>query len=99
MPTCQNCGKKWSWIDSLKKLVTFRKSLKCHHCGKIQYQSTSSRNITSLFTLLPIITIPFSIMFHLSLTSVILLELAYILGVLFVMPLFLKLSNIEEPLW
>lgn len=99
MPTCQNCGKKWSWFDSIKKLLTFRKSMKCNHCGKIQYQSASSRNITSLLVLFPIITIPFSIMFNLSLASALLLELALILVVLFVIPLFLKLTNIEEPLW
>ncbi|MGG3891756.1 TIGR04104 family putative zinc finger protein [Metabacillus fastidiosus] len=99
MPTCQNCRKKWSWFDSIKKLFTFRKSMKCNHCGEIQYQSSSSRNKTSLFVLLPIITIPFSVMFDLSLNFVLLLELILILVVLFVIPLFLKLTDKEEPLW
>lgn len=99
MPTCQNCGKKWTWFDSIKKLLTFRKSMKCNHCGKIQYQSVSSRNTISLIVLLPIITTPFTVMFDLSLFSVLLLEIALILVALFVMPLFLKLTNNEEPLW
>jgi len=99
VPTCQNCEKKWSWFDSIKKLLTFRKSMKCNHCGKIQYQSTSSRNTTSLLILLPIITILFTAMFDLSLISVLLIELVLILVALSVMPIFLKLTNKEEPLW
>lgn len=99
MPTCQNCGREWSWFDTIKKLVTFRKSMKCNHCEEVQYQSASSRNTTSLFHLLPISMIPLSVMFNLSVSSVLLLELAIILPILFVMPLFLKLTNKEEPLW
>ena len=99
MPICQSCGRKWSWFDSLKKLLTFRISMKCNHCGEIQYQSTSSRSIISLFVLFPIISIPFSVMFDLSVPNAILLELSLILVVLFVLPLFLKLTNKKEPLW
>ncbi|MDQ1143853.1 CXXC-20-CXXC protein [Bacillus sp. SORGH_AS 510] len=99
MPTCQKCRKNWTWFDSIKKLLIFRKSMKCNHCGEIQYQSSSSRNKTSLFVLLPIITIPFSVIFDLSLNTVLLLELILIVVVLFAMPLFLKLTDKEEPLW
>lgn len=73
--------------------------MKCNHCGEIQYQSTSSRNTTSLLVLLPISTIPFSVMFDLSPISVLLLGLALMLVALFVMPLLLKLTDKEEPLW
>ncbi|MEH7380407.1 TIGR04104 family putative zinc finger protein [Bacillus sp. JJ1533] len=99
MPTCQNCKRKWSWFDSIKKLLTFRKRMKCNHCREIQYQSTSSRNTTSLLVLLPISTIPFSVMFDLSPISVLLLGLTLMLVALFVMPLLLKLTDKEEPLW
>lgn len=99
MPTCQNCREKWSWLDSIKKILTFRKSMKCNHCEEIQYQSKSSRNATSLLALFPIITIPVTVMFNLSLTSMLILELPIILLVLFTMPLFLKLSEKDEPLW
>ncbi|WP_077247602.1 TIGR04104 family putative zinc finger protein [Bacillus sp. FJAT-27225] len=99
MPICQSCKRKWSWVDSIKKLLTFRKSMQCNHCGEIQYQSTSSRNATSLLVLLPISIIPLSIMFDLSPISVLLLGLALMLVALFVMPLLLKLTNKEEPLW
>ncbi|MGX9134924.1 TIGR04104 family putative zinc finger protein [Rummeliibacillus sp. JY-2-4R] len=99
MTICQNCGKKWTWFDSLKKLLVVNTSMKCHHCGEIQYQSSSSRNTISLFILFPIIIIPVSILYDLSLTSVLLLEFALILMVLLVVPLFLKLTNNKEPLW
>nr|WP_295973525.1 TIGR04104 family putative zinc finger protein [uncultured Bacillus sp.] len=99
MPTCSNCGRKWSWSDSIKKLLTLRKSMKCNHCGEIQYQSTSSRNTTSLLALCPIFTLPFSTMFDLSLTSVLLLGFTLILVAFLAMPLFLKLTGKDEPLW
>ncbi|MED4402500.1 TIGR04104 family putative zinc finger protein [Metabacillus fastidiosus] len=99
MPVCQNCTRKWSWFDSLKNLLTFRNSMKCNHCGEIQYQSRSSRTRMSLFFCLPILILPFSVMFHLSLTSVLWLEIAFVLITLSIMPLFLKLTNKDEPLW
>ncbi|MEH7379161.1 TIGR04104 family putative zinc finger protein [Bacillus sp. JJ1533] len=99
MPTCQNCKRKWSWFDSIKKLLIFRKRMKSNHCGEIQYQSTSSRNTTSLLILLPISTIPFSVMFDLSPIAVLLLGLALMIVALFAVPLLLKLTDKEEPLW
>jgi CXXC-20-CXXC protein len=99
MPTCKYCGSKWSWFDSIKQLFRFRKSMKCNHCGEIQYQSSSSRNKTSLFVLSPIIIIPLSILFNLSPTSILLVELALIVAVLFIMPFFLKLTEKDEPMW
>ncbi|CRK83308.1 TIGR04104 family putative zinc finger protein [Neobacillus massiliamazoniensis] len=99
MPTCQNCEKKWSWFDSIKKLLKFRKSMKCSHCGEIQYQSKSSRNTTSLFILLPMIILPFSVIFNLSSSSELLWELVFIPVVIFITPFFLKLSDKNEPLW
>ncbi|WML44600.1 TIGR04104 family putative zinc finger protein [Neobacillus sp. PS3-40] len=99
MLTCKKCGGKLSWFDSIKQLFRFRKSMKCNHCGEIQYQSTSSRNITSLFVLFPIITIPLSVLFNLSPTSVLLVEVAIIVAVIFLMPFFLKLTDKDEPTW
>lgn len=99
MPTCQNCKEKWSWFDSFKKLLTFPKRMKCNHCGEIQYQSASSRYTTSSLGLLPISTIPFSVIFDLSPISVLIMGLCLMLVALFVMPLLLKLTDKEEPLW
>lgn len=99
MPTCQNCGNKWSWFDSIKKLITFRKSMKCRHCGEFQFQSAASRNITTFLVLIPLITIPFSVMFQLNLTFSLLLEAVILLVALSIMPLFLKLTSKDEPLW
>nr|WP_147535964.1 TIGR04104 family putative zinc finger protein [Bacillus marasmi] len=99
MPICQNCGTKWSWFSSIKKLLTFRKSMKCSHCGKIQYQSASSRNTTSLVILFPLITIPITVLFDLSLISIFLLDIPLFFLSLLIMPLFLKLTDKDEPLW
>lgn len=99
MPTCMNCGRKWSWLNSLKKISSFRKSMKCSHCGEIQYQSSSSRNVTSLLVLLPIITIPISALFNLNLIHILLFNLSLFAVVILLIPYFLKLSNKDEPLW
>ncbi|WP_342780883.1 TIGR04104 family putative zinc finger protein [Bacillus marasmi] len=99
VPICQNCGTKWSWFSSIKKLLTFRKSMKCSHCGKIQYQSASSRNTTSLVILFPLITIPITVLFDLSLISIFLLDIPLFFLSLLIMPLFLKLTDKDEPLW
>ncbi|QFK71460.1 hypothetical protein F7984_09535 [Pradoshia sp. D12] len=99
MPTCQNCGSKWSWNDSFKKLASFRKNMKCNDCGANQYQSMYSRKITSIVVLFPLITIPITVLFNLSLTFVIIIELVLMLVVLLSMPLFLQLTDKEEPLW
>ncbi|WP_338471638.1 hypothetical protein R4Z10_02370 [Niallia sp. XMNu-256] len=98
MPICQNCKRKWSWLDSMKKLLTFRRSMKCNHCGAIQYQSIPSRNMTSLLVLFPIMIIPIAQIFDLSLLSLLFLDLALALVALIIMPLLLKLTDREE-LW
>ena len=99
MPTCQKCQSKWSWLDSILKLLSFRKTMKCKNCGEKYYQSTSSRKITSMIVLFPLLTIPITVLFNLTLPTILVIELFLVLVALSLMPLFLKLSDTEEPLW
>ena len=99
MPTCQSCEEKWSWLDSMKKILKCRKRMNCHHCGKVQYQSKSSMNKMSLFSLLPLFILPFNVTFNLSLVSTLLLGVPLLILAFSMNPFLLKLSNKDEPLW
>ena len=99
MPTCQSCGKEWSWLETMKKIVRFKTRMKCHQCGEDQYQNQSSRNKMNLFALLPIILIPIYIIFDLSTLTILSFGLVLTIAVIFITPFMLKLSNKEEPIW
>ncbi|WP_083392048.1 TIGR04104 family putative zinc finger protein [Bacillus sp. MUM 13] len=97
MPICQNCGNEWSWYYTVKQLLTFHKSMKCNHCGKIQYERKASRYTTISFLLpLVIISIIFSIVFDLSISIVVLLSIALLIIVILLHPFSIKLSDKEE---
>lgn len=98
MPTCQNCGEKWGWIQTIKTLF----KLECPYCGKKQYESTSSRQRSSLFILMPMLIIILPVSSWLGLPMSIAFILAIILGVVLIFglyPFILNLSNEQEPFW
>ena len=99
VPTCLNCGVTWSWFDSVKKLSSLKKTMHCKYCGETFYQSTSSRKTISMIVLFPLLTIPISVLFNFTLITVLVLEVILILTVLSIIPLFLKITEKEEPLW
>ncbi|HWO75388.1 MAG TPA: TIGR04104 family putative zinc finger protein [Bacillus sp. (in: firmicutes)] len=99
MPTCQYCKSKWTWFDSLKNVMSFRKKMFCRYCGNYQYQSKSSRNKISLLVTLPVLLLPFSVVFNWSISSVLLLHFVLIMAVFGILPFFLQLSKHDEPLW
>ncbi len=105
MPTCKNCGEKWSWFYSLKMIFSFRKGAKCSHCGKIQFPSRASRNKIFMVTLIPIFVnfllsvFIFPEIAHLSSMVKVLLEMIILLAVILTMPFFLDLNDKDEPLW
>ncbi|WP_455662596.1 TIGR04104 family putative zinc finger protein [Pradoshia sp.] len=99
MPTCRSCGKSWTWSISLKRILSFRQTMICPHCQKSQYQAHSSRFKTSGVILIPTLLLPVYIMFELSITTALFIELAIMIAALFVLPFFLELSNQDEPMW
>ena len=69
MPTCQNCGRKWSWKDTITQV--FRIKLRCPNCEGVQYLSAKSRVRASLLYL-PVLIIQFFLLtLHLSYSSII----------------------------
>ena len=73
--------------------------MKCKYCGEINYQSNSSRKTTSMIVLFPLLTMPINLLFDLTFRSYFLLELILILVALLLLPLFLKLTDKDEPSW
>jgi CXXC-20-CXXC protein len=69
LPTCQNCGRKWSWKDTITQI--FRIKLRCPYCEGVQYLSAKSRVRASLLYL-PVLIIQFFLLTsHLSYSSII----------------------------
>ncbi len=95
MPTCKNCGKKWTWKQTIKTL--FR--LKCPHCHKRQYESASSRKRTAMIGLIPLIALPLNELLNLPWWMVGVLMLPMIAAIWIIYPFIIEISDEEEPLW
>ncbi|KWW21960.1 hypothetical protein AS888_05640 [Peribacillus simplex] len=99
MPTCQNCGYKWSWKETFVKLFTFKSRLKCSFCEGFQYVSKKSKNRLSLFVFTPfLIWLPL-VSFGVPQGYILASELVSYVLVFVWMPFLYKLSNKEEPMW
>lgn len=99
MPTCQSCGTKWSWKQTIKKSFTFHSALECPYCSKKQYWTTKSRRKVSFSTMI----IPFFIIVPSLITISRLLILSMLiclsLFILSMIPFIMELTDEEEPLW
>lgn len=95
MPICQNCGKKWTWKQTVKTI--FR--LKCPHCSKKQYESASSRIRSSVFMLIPLVLLPINAWLGFTVGMALVLAIIFAIIIIGLYPLILKLSNKEEPYW
>ncbi|WP_096272113.1 TIGR04104 family putative zinc finger protein [Paucisalibacillus globulus] len=99
MPTCQNCGKEWSWKQTFKKMWTFSITMKCPHCQEQQYLTTKSRKRSSFSTFLIPFILLLSIVLDLSPPTTLFTIIGVGLVILGIHPFFTELSNEEEPLW
>lgn len=98
MAICQNCGYKWTWRETFKRMFTLKQKLKCPNCESNQYLSKKSKNQLSFFTVIPFIWFPL-VMLGVPITYVFIIELVIGFILLGVAPYFYKLSNQEEPMW
>ncbi|SEQ93233.1 TIGR04104 family putative zinc finger protein [Piscibacillus halophilus] len=98
MPTCQKCNQEWSWRDTQKGIMHFKKGINCPYCGETQYQTASSLRRTNLVGLAPLLALPLVIMFDSWFWTILIILMAS-LAHLSIIPFFLKLSNEEEPMW
>lgn len=98
MPTCQNCHRKWSWKQTIKKSFTLDTGMTCPFCREKQYVSSRTRKITTIFSLAAPAFLLINIFLTLSFVFLFLL-ISFMLLFLGIYPFFVELSNREEPLW
>ncbi len=95
LPTCQNCGEKWTWKQTIKTLF----KLKCPHCHVKQYESASSRKQGAIFGLIPLILLPIIIGFEFTMSTTLIFAVVLVILIFALYPFILKLSNQQEPYW
>ncbi|WP_194840833.1 TIGR04104 family putative zinc finger protein [Filobacillus milosensis] len=99
-PVCQNCHTEWSWKDTQKSMMQFKRGMICPHCGETQYQSRDSMMKTSMFGILPLfLGLPIVNIFNLSWLGTTLVILGVGFAYMSIIPFFMKLSNKDELLW
>ncbi|WP_156288560.1 TIGR04104 family putative zinc finger protein [Oceanobacillus salinisoli] len=93
MPNCQTCGRKWTWMQTVKSLRNI-----CPHCGTKQYPSQASRKKNLISTLILLILIfAANGLFDFSIGWSTVIVIFVTLAMISIHPLFLELSNKEEP--
>ncbi|MED4019207.1 TIGR04104 family putative zinc finger protein [Sutcliffiella cohnii] len=99
MPTCQSCGTKWSWKQTIKKSFTFHSALECPYCGKKQYWTTKSRRKVSFSTMIFPFFIIVPSLFTISRLLILSMLICLSLFILSMVPFIMELTDEEEPLW
>lgn len=51
LPSCESCGKQWTFGESLKSVRSFNKGIRCSECDETQYLSKKARNRIGLLGL------------------------------------------------
>ncbi|WP_344701775.1 TIGR04104 family putative zinc finger protein [Salinicoccus jeotgali] len=96
MPTCQNCGSKWSWKQTFKRSFILIGGMICPYCGEKQYLTAQMRKRSTLIMPIVIFLILLGNLFF----GPSYIALFAILGVIplaaIIYPFFVELSNEEE---
>ncbi|MFJ7367746.1 TIGR04104 family putative zinc finger protein [Peribacillus frigoritolerans] len=98
MPTCQQCGYKWGWIEAFLKMFTVKKKLRCSSCDSSQYVSKKTRMLLSLFIFISLLIVPL-ISYGVPKGYVLAFEIVAYALVIILMPFIYKLSNKDEQMW
>ncbi|USK77615.1 hypothetical protein LIT31_21785 [Peribacillus frigoritolerans] len=98
MPTCQQCGYKWGWIEAFFKMFTFSKKLRCPSCDSSQYVSRKTKKLLSLYIFISLLIVPF-ISSGVPKGYVLAFEIVAYALVIILMPFIYKLSNKDEQIW
>ncbi|RSL30702.1 hypothetical protein D7Z54_24710 [Salibacterium salarium] len=99
MPTCQNCGKTWSWRQTCKKSFTLKSEMKCPRCEEKQYLTAKSRKKSSALNFTPLFALLLPPLFNISIVPAFSILLGLCLLSIGLYPLFVELTNQEEYLW
>lgn len=99
MPTCQNCHKRWSWKQTFTRSFTLGGGMSCPYCEEKQYLTARLRKRSSIIPFLLITPIMLVNLFF-GPSYIALFVLLGLIPIYFgVYPLFVELSNKEEPLF
>lgn len=99
MATCQQCQTEWTWKETFRAVIRFKKYNVCPYCGSKQYPTRRTRDnlavIPSIvaFLWLPMLAIgfPLSIIFP--------FELATAVATIGILPFFYHVTDRNEPMW
>lgn len=99
MPTCQNCHRKWTWMQTFKKAFTLDDGMYCPYCEVKQYVTprASKKAIIIPFIILTLVMTS-SLFLGPSLLFLVIL-IAAIPLILIMYPFLVKLSNESKPMW
>lgn len=99
MPTCENCKRKWTWKQTIKKTTTLNPAMTCPYCEGTQYQTQKSKNKVGIFTL--IILSPLLIQIFFTMPMLVFISLPILLAVVVFLfyPSFVELSSEETYLF
>lgn len=99
MPTCQNCHKRWSWKQTFRRSFTLGGGMSCPYCEEKQYLTARLRKRSSIIPFILITLIMLGNLFF-GPSHIALFALLGLIPIYFgVYPLFVELSNKEEPLF
>lgn len=98
MPTCQNCKKHWSWMQTLKSQFVLDIGMKCPFCNSKQYPNGKTRIKFFLSLIIVLSPIIFPAFFNIS--PVISATLIFVLAALslLIYPFYTELSNDDTTL-
>ncbi|RNF40908.1 TIGR04104 family putative zinc finger protein [Planococcus salinus] len=99
MPTCNSCGRTWSWKEAMKSSFSLDPAMKCPKCGKRQHLTKKSRKRMIWFNWLVLIPLALNIFLDLSVFFVLFLMLVLFAVSISLMPFHMELTEEEEPLW
>lgn len=99
MPTCQHCGKEWSWKQTIKTSFTLGTVLTCPHCEHQQFITKQSRWRMNVLNFIIPLNLLLPLLFDIP--PVVTLFSLFGTGALIILihPFFVQLSNTEDPLW
>ncbi len=94
MPTCENCGQKWTWKKVVLQTVKFKNNATCPYCGTTQYIVPKSRKLTGIFGYIPaFLVIMLTLVLDLDGLGIIVLTATLMIVFLALYPFIIKLSN------
>lgn len=96
MPECTNCGKQWSWKETLKSSFSLDPAMRCPYCGNKQYVTLKSRKRMLILNLLIPLPVLLPLFTDFSLALILGIMLAIFASNIAIMPRLTELADEEE---